>query len=471
MHSIWPGTTDEPDLGTPSVLAHQPRRFLPASDLAYLRGSFADMAIQWSTVHANLGLAPQPLTYAHIEAAVAAKMPETEDVDWKGTLPGTSAEEKAELCKDVAAMANTKGGLLVYGVTEERGTGRAQQIQPVDLAETQSRRLRALAAAIRPLVPGIELVAMEGGTSGEGVLVMQVPASVDAPHVVGERTHLGVPFRVGPDTAWMNEREIERAYGDRFRRREEEASRLRGLVDGVTDSLDPDRAWLIGAATPRTPLSAVARPVAKEQIADIMQRSLAVAYPVLGAPNRPTLIQELGDAARNPRVGLRRWIMQASANQGPDRLADFVYVELHHDGAVIVAAALDGWWRSPLEGKVAVPVPLTEWFIVDFLSLVQTFARANGQGGPAACRLDIRRPDESVLLAAVDNEYVGGYVLNTMTQPSWSRSVRRFVPVETEMNPADEMFDTNVVSQLAKDVLAQFGLSELRVIPVPKQSP
>ena len=46
--------------------------------------------------------------------------PETDDLEWKTDLPDPRDPSKThELAKDVAAMANAGGGLLVYGVAED----------------------------------------------------------------------------------------------------------------------------------------------------------------------------------------------------------------------------------------------------------------------------------------------------------------------------------------------------------------
>jgi hypothetical protein len=64
---------------------------------------------------------------------------EHEDLEWKRALPLTAGADKClardaqqgELAKDIAAMANTHGGLIVYGVAERPGESRADRIVPV----------------------------------------------------------------------------------------------------------------------------------------------------------------------------------------------------------------------------------------------------------------------------------------------------------------------------------------------------
>ena len=45
------------------------------------------MSIRWTRIHAELGLAPGPLTFEMVEQAVAAGMAEAEDLDWKQAFP------------------------------------------------------------------------------------------------------------------------------------------------------------------------------------------------------------------------------------------------------------------------------------------------------------------------------------------------------------------------------------------------
>lgn len=114
--------------------------------------------IRWSRIHANLAEPPGELTFAHIQTAVDARMTEAADLDWKAGIPPAHPDEAlAEFAKDVAAMANSGGGLLVYGIKEHSGTSEAAAVKSVDGSDQTQRRLRqALNARIRPLVTGID---------------------------------------------------------------------------------------------------------------------------------------------------------------------------------------------------------------------------------------------------------------------------------------------------------------------------
>jgi predicted HTH transcriptional regulator len=60
------------------------------------------------------------LTTAHIESLIESEVPESLTLDYKQQLPSKEREDKKEFLYDVAAMANSAGGDLVYGVAERR---------------------------------------------------------------------------------------------------------------------------------------------------------------------------------------------------------------------------------------------------------------------------------------------------------------------------------------------------------------
>ncbi|MFF5219486.1 helix-turn-helix domain-containing protein [Micromonospora sp. NPDC000442] len=425
------------------------------------------MAIRWSSLHEQLGETPRALDYSLIESAVNQGVAETDALDWKKTLPGKDEVQSYEFAKDLAAMANTRGGLIVYGVAEERGTGRAKEILGVEATEPQQRRLRMLAATrINPLVPGLELTPLTSPDGEKSVLVLAVPRSPDAPHILGQENmlnKLGVPYRAGPETQWMRERDIERAYSERFSRREDETHGLAALVDEVRDQLESDqRAWIVAAARPRTPLPTVTAPPTRDDVRPILETALRRSSEVLPG-SRLLLIRELGSlAVNNPRVGLRRWVVRTTRNEEPDALSTFVHVELHHDGSVVFACALEGWFQPVLPDKHHVHRPLVESFAADFAALAETYALRMGGLGSLSYRLDLSRQDPARPLTAVDYERYGPMVSSHMALISGSREVRRFIPVVGEMPTAGGMETLRDTARTAAaDVLHQFGVGHL----------
>ena len=80
----------------------------------------------FTALHRALGVAPGPLTDELLDAAVSSGVVETNDLDWKSELPPAKGLSQTDFPKDVAAMANSGGGVIVFGVRESQkaATGR-----------------------------------------------------------------------------------------------------------------------------------------------------------------------------------------------------------------------------------------------------------------------------------------------------------------------------------------------------------
>lgn len=409
------------------------------------------MPVLSSSIHAATGM-DGPLSYAMIQTAVNESVPEDERLDWKHALPG----DADEFAKDVAAMANTRGGLLVFGVAEERGTGRASALTRVDISERHQRQLRAwIGTRIAPRIAGIELHAFPAEERNrEGVLVVSVPESPDMPHLIGTENHLGVPYRMGAQTFWMREWDLERAYQERFAHRASEEQRLAEIIDHVGDQLDlAHGCWLIGVTRPAITIPRVEPSPNRAVAVQTLQRALE-----LGAQLCPTcdrrvkVVRSLDNDALSPRVGLRCWIAANRAATGGAGQSDAVHVELHDDGSVVLAARVEGWLPASVEGKHGVPDFMVTGLAVDLVALSAAVAEMRGLTGRCLVRVDALRGDEAPF-AFLAPDRSGG-----MGQPRWTRDVRRFRPVDLVMElDADEEAHRELMRTVARDVTAQFG--------------
>jgi hypothetical protein len=162
------------------------------------------MAIMWSWIHAELGFSPRPLTYEMVEQAVAQGVRGGEDLDWKQDLawkkellPAEVKEKKKwEFAKDVAAMANTRGGLIVLGFVR-RTRGRSSCLGCRMVSETGRPCGRSPTGICGRWVDGLLIEALDGEDDAPGLIVAWVPPSADAPHVIDARNEMGIPFRNG----------------------------------------------------------------------------------------------------------------------------------------------------------------------------------------------------------------------------------------------------------------------------------
>ncbi|WP_298891546.1 helix-turn-helix domain-containing protein [uncultured Serinicoccus sp.] len=91
-----------------------------------------------------------------IEEAVAQGVEETADLDWKRVIyDHQNPKWREEAAKDFAAMANSGGGCIVFGVAEDGERNAAKEITPVEWnASIEKRLLTAAYAHIGPPGPG-----------------------------------------------------------------------------------------------------------------------------------------------------------------------------------------------------------------------------------------------------------------------------------------------------------------------------
>jgi hypothetical protein len=147
-----------------------------------------------------------PRTWESVESLIGVES-ETPSLDFKRQL-GTPED----IAGDIAAMT-VNGGVLIYGIAEDKETVVASGITPVQLAGAEERLRQIAGSRISP-VPDfqVEMVA-DPADATQGVLAVVIPASGLAPHQANSR----FPCRKGTTTEYLEEREVERLYAQRQR--------------------------------------------------------------------------------------------------------------------------------------------------------------------------------------------------------------------------------------------------------------
>jgi schlafen family protein len=405
-----------------------------------------------------LALAPGELTYQNMRDAVTQSIEETEDLDFKQALPPRDDRKLREFAKDVAAMANTRGGLIIFGITDN--DGRAGTISGVASGESERQRLSNVAASrIHPIVPGLNLFAINGREGDPSLLVISIPASADAPHLIGNDDQIGIPFRDGPNTRWMRERTLERAYADRFTRRASSADALREQRHDVSEQLDTSQgSWIVVVSRPTTPVPVIGPVPTRDNIRNTLIEALRLASEVSSDTNwKSEILRELNDGANNPRIGLRRWIARSNAFGAAGELSKWVHVELHHDGSTSFAASLEAWNRASTSEVVQLQVSLIESAIVDAVVLSAIHARNVGSDSTVGIEVSIRGHLEPIVV--VDNRTINGLVLAAMSIVPGSRQVTHFKRVYSEVGATEGVDGIRAVARtLCDDTLNQFGV-------------
>jgi len=122
-----------------------------------------------------------------INALIENKVPEDLHLDYKQELKFSRDEDKKDLLSDVCAFANSGGGVLLFGISEERNgndhTGTPSAITPIN-TENRDEVIRKIDQSIKdsiePIIHGIRIDFIES----TGVLAIFVPYSLNTPHMV-----------------------------------------------------------------------------------------------------------------------------------------------------------------------------------------------------------------------------------------------------------------------------------------------
>lgn len=114
--------------------------------------------MSFTSLHRALGIQPSPLSFDMLAAAVEQQVTEQTDLDWKERLPDSrNPDWKEEFAKDIAAMANVGGGLIVFGVREDSRSAATELVDAGAWTDSETRRFRQAAhSLVQPAVQGLE---------------------------------------------------------------------------------------------------------------------------------------------------------------------------------------------------------------------------------------------------------------------------------------------------------------------------
>ncbi len=132
---------------------------------------------------------PKLESYSDVEALVANGATETKFLDFKRGAPLTTEaknEDKAEFVRDVSAFANADGGVIIYGVDEDKKT-QTFTCNPFELADPDKEVLRLqqiLNTGARPRIHGLDIRALKIESINRFFIRININPSLSAPHMV-----------------------------------------------------------------------------------------------------------------------------------------------------------------------------------------------------------------------------------------------------------------------------------------------
>lgn len=396
------------------------------------------------------------MTEQMVDEAIRRGLPETDDLDWKAKLPPHRDMQRADIVKDIAAMANSGGGMLVFGVDEEERAA-SQRVDAGEFDEGYERTLRRVAyTAITPPVTGLSI--HDVGGDGERIVAVVVPDSADAPHLVFRDQTFSAPVRNNSDTEWMREREIEAAYRARFTAFADATAIANDLYDESARAYaSQNAATIIAVAQPRH----AQRPMERERrdLAGLVSDAWSRSRQWLGEATYQVLDHVDGYA---PQTGFRRWILPWTRKEQ----TKYSHVAVHNDGGMSMAWRIGAQRSGPEtnDGSNEVTSQGIEVFAANFLALVRAVAET-GSSGDMLVQLGIEWDGKAPLFC---------HGVNTRGERISRSGVfgSRYTRVRTviDTRASDDDFYAQVRT-FAEDCVAQFGIRGLTHLMNPPRRP
>ncbi|SIS40926.1 Putative DNA-binding domain-containing protein [Corynebacterium appendicis CIP 107643] len=397
----------------------------------------------FTSLHRALGLPAGPITDDMITQAVENDVPESEDLDFKQALPPKESLVQSDVKKDLAAMANYGGGVIIYGVTDsDSRAGARLDTGPVDDNYIQAYQ-RVAYNHVTPPLHNVEMFPLVSD-DGTHALAVIVPASQQVPHMlIGKDKKFNVPIRHGADTDWLAESEIARLYQQRFSAARQRRELTLELYERTRELAAPLGFWAVGVARPVT--RTLTAPMAGQDVSQLADR-LVNQRENLWHYNRPETPYGAYYANVHPRRGFRSWRYLFISREGGHPES---YLAFHDDGSVSALVNLP----VQEEGN-SVHTFFIEAFTADLMLAARGMSTKHGS------------PDYDLRVGV---EWQGSEPLRLYRPHEIGAfdplPITKFVPVEATVDFSDDGAFFDNAEAIAEDCLNQAGIRDSKIIP------
>ena len=410
----------------------------------------------FTPIHRALGLEPGNISINLFKQAVEHSVEETGDLDWKRVAydsrrPGWDEEA----AKDIAAMANSGGGWIVFGIEEDGDKNAASKIVPISWSATdQQRILRAAYAKIGPPVVGLDFHEVPCGSEGGGsVVMMRVPDSADAPHFAKKGDDAFVaPRRNGPHTVYMSDREIERGFRERFQHADDQERLLQDRYERACEALRPEDGVFLAVAT-----------VPYEQVNGREATPIEHVYQYVREPLLPVRSGLATTKNWWPggeiKKGLHQWVIRASKG------VHWKFRKFVCDDATVLGAYQLGLLETGEQWNHKFPVGLPnhcravdiQTAIIDCFTLLRSHAKERQAHGGFRMRAGLVGIAGKPIVIREEDDWT-----QRLRDADDMEPIMRFQPITIELDPLVEIEELlPVINDLARDLVSQGGVEYL----------
>ncbi len=150
-----------------------------------------------------------------VKSLITNEIEESINIEFKSAEALSKVDsKKKELSKDVSAMANSNGGIIVYGINEVNH--KADSISFVNGNEFSKEWIeQVISSTIQRNIPELKIFPIrESGDMDKTIYVVQIPESTEAPHICKDKKFYK---RYNFESVAMEEYEVRQLYGRRIK--------------------------------------------------------------------------------------------------------------------------------------------------------------------------------------------------------------------------------------------------------------
>ena len=410
------------------------------------------MALRSARLEALLGSRLEVVRYAQLMTLIDNHVAEAFDLDFKSELYGAGEKDKNAAATDVAALANTAGGLLVLGIGED-DQACAVSAPGVSLSDAEERRIRQIVGSRVVPLPTLDFLhIVDQPGSGRGLMLIAVPRSPLAPHAVIVNDGLRYPKRNGATTRYLSEPEVAAAYRDRFAATHRQADRAQQAETEAMTRLSTadDQLWVVVSMVPDLPGELVLDQAALRSVTTELM------------DGRP---QILSAGRRWTHVGIGRQRLLADGGGHNRRFASYLSADLHADGTGVYSAYVLKQGVSPLQSDTSDPPvrhvtdeSLVNGILSGLRFLAQHARDRTAASGNALVRAQLYpvSPQQPLALVQDRTGFIDSLGTRIMTNPA--PPLDRTVPMETVAVDGPDLVAAAYL--LATDIMQEFGCAE-----------
>ncbi len=300
----------------------------------------------------------EQITKDDLQALVDSEVTERKTIEYKQALPRDSAKEKKEFLADVSSFANASGGDLIYGIIEDKNTGKPKSLDGLDIENTDQEILRLdniIRTGIQPRLPSVTISPPIDLGNSKIALIIRVLRSWISPHRVIYDGHDKFYSRSSNGKYPLDVGELRVAFN---------------LSETITERIRNfrrDRISNIYANETPVPFYENAKIVL--HLIPIISFNPAQSYDISTIASHPASIPPIRSGAWNNRYNLDGFLTHSEDQEGKSRS----YVQLFRNGII---EAVEGWSLRPHGQRLIIPSIRYEQELIhsltDYLAVLKT---------------------------------------------------------------------------------------------------